>query len=98
MLGDRTWQPKGVAALLGCSEDEAQAVLWAYGFADVGGDWTRRADGEAAVLDVVFEEIGLSYELGHDDFEETLRGRVLPEQRRASARPFSDGVKYGDDA
>lgn len=99
MLGDRTWQPSSVATLLGCTEDEARAVLWAFGFAEAEDGWRKGADPEAEVVDVVYEEVNLSHDLGQGDFEKTLRGRLgyyLNSGNRAP-RPFVDGTTFGDE-
>jgi hypothetical protein len=51
-LDDRPWLPSEVAELLGCPPPEAQAALWAFGFApDSVGLWRRRQDKDAEFMD-----------------------------------------------
>jgi hypothetical protein len=99
MLGQRPWHPADVAGLLGCTEDEAGAVLWAFGFAEsADGLWRRGADEAARVLDTLLDEFQLAYALGHDDFQQTVASRVrhqLTTGTRAP-QPFVDRDEYGD--
>jgi hypothetical protein len=99
MLGDRPWHPVDLAGLLGCSDEEAQAVLWAFGFAqDEAGLWRRGVDETARVLETLLDEIQLAYSLGHGDFQETVETRarhVLTTGKRAP-QPFTDKYEYGD--
>lgn len=51
-----------VAGLLGCTEDEADALLWAFGFApDETGIWRLEANEEAKMLRVIWELIVYRY-------------------------------------
>jgi hypothetical protein len=50
-LDDRPWLPEDIAPLLDCSPEQAEAVLWAFGFAKTDlGLWRRCADTEAELL------------------------------------------------
>lgn len=50
-LDDRPWLPADLAPLLGCSEAEAEALLWAFGFVQApSGVWRRSADQEGALF------------------------------------------------
>ena len=100
MLGEGPWDATTLAGLLDCSDQDAQAALWAFGFAERDGQWYRDGDDEAQVVRAVMDEITLSYQLGHADFEKTLTGRVshyLASGERAP-RPFVDAMTYGDEA
>ena len=100
MLGDRPQHPVDIAELLGCEEPEAQAVLWAFGFAEAEpGLWRPGADDAARVLEPLYDELELAYNLGHDDFEQNLRARVaayLASGQRAPRR-FVDAQRFGDE-
>lgn len=50
-LDDSPWHAKDLAVLLGCTEGEAEALLWAFGFGQSpSGLWRRREDEEAKLL------------------------------------------------
>lgn len=50
-LDDRPWLPEEVAPLLGGTEEEAAAVLWAFGFEETpNGLWRRNVTEEAKLL------------------------------------------------
>jgi hypothetical protein len=52
LLASRAWTPAGLAPLLGCSEGEAEAVLWAMGytFNPDAKRWERAGDEAAEML------------------------------------------------
>jgi hypothetical protein len=72
-----------VAGLLGCTEEEAEAVLWAFGFAsDETGVWRLQADEEAKVLRAIWELIVYGYR----DVELERRIQELAEEFAESGR------------
>jgi hypothetical protein len=99
MLGARPWHSADLADVLVCSEAEAEAILWAFGFAqDSAGLWRRRGDDAATLIDDAIDEINLSFSLGAGDYEEILEERVkrqLTTGKRAP-RPHIDLERFGD--
>jgi hypothetical protein len=58
-LADRVWSSADVASALGCSEAEAEAVLWSFGFEHSASCvWRRGTDEEAKFINEVH---GLGY-------------------------------------
>jgi hypothetical protein len=100
MLGTRPWHPADLAQFLDCSEGEAEALLWGFGYAqDSTGLWRAGADDAASLIDVTVHEIDLAYQLGQDDFEETLkhRARHYLTTGELAPRPYLDEERYGDE-
>jgi hypothetical protein len=50
MLGVGPWHGADLAQLLGCSLDEAQAILWVYGYEQAASGLWRRGESETAQL------------------------------------------------
>jgi len=99
MLGSRPWHVADLAVLLGTEEPEAEAVLWAFGFTrDDAGLWRRGGDDAADLLASAFEEIQLSYSLGHTDFRATLEKRFRHQLETGERAPMPgvDAERYGD--
>jgi hypothetical protein len=99
MLGSRPWHAADLAVRLGTDEAQAEAILWTFGFTrDDAGLWRRGGDESADLLGTVFEEIQLSYSLGHQDFRETLekRFRHQLETGQRAPMPGIDAETYGD--
>jgi hypothetical protein len=72
-----------VAGLLGCTHEEAEAVLWAFGFApDDEGVWRLNANEEARMLRAVWELIVY----GYNEVELERRFRELAEEYAQSGR------------
>jgi hypothetical protein len=76
-----------VSGLLGCSDDEVEAVLWAFGFApDDEGLWRVAGDDDAKMLRAIWELIEYGYnrvelerrfrELG-EAYAETAEGPII---------------------
>jgi hypothetical protein len=90
-LDDRPWHPADVAPLLGCSEVEAKAVLWAFGFAPAEGElWRKNATSEAQLASQLTRLGVMGYT--HLASEEQLRDIVREEMKHyadtGEARPF----------
>lgn len=100
MLGSRPWHTADLAERLDCSEPEAEALLWGFGYAkDSAGLWRSEADEAASIVSATVGEIDLAYSLGHDDFEETLDRRVRHYLTKGELppRPYLDEARYGDE-
>lgn len=78
-LSGGAWEPKQISTHLACSDGEAEAILWAFGFA-VGedGKWRRGASEEAQLLaDNMRMMIRMSISRADDDqLAEELRDRA----------------------
>lgn len=104
-LGYRPRHPEDVAGLLGCSQDEAEAVLGAFGFDKeaVSVLWRTKSSEAASVIDDLLDEVELCNSLTDDpsrdegDFRRVLDRRVrhyLETGHRAPGR--GDRDEYGD--
>jgi hypothetical protein len=99
LLGNRPWHPEDLAGLMACSRDEAEAVLWAFGYAADGvGLWRKGGDEAAKWLEPLTDEVQLSYSLGHEDFRTTLKSRAKQHWITGdrAPRPFIDGSRFDD--
>lgn len=78
-LDDRPWLPADLVPLLDCSESEAEAVLWAFGFAPASlGLWRRDADQEARLLGETMNVAirGYVHEASDEQVQHLLREEV----------------------
>lgn len=73
----RPWTSSELAALLGCSSDEAEAILWAvgYSFDEEAGNWTYAGDEAAELINAIQREIQIAAHRGGDEWQVVLRGR-----------------------
>jgi hypothetical protein len=77
-----------VAGLLGCTDEEAEAVLWAFGFApDEAGLWRLQADEEAKFLRAIWELIVYGYR--EVELERRI-GEIADEYARTGRAPEID--------
>jgi hypothetical protein len=72
LLSDRGWSSESLAALLGCSVEDAEATLETFGFTfdEATGEWRPGGDDAAQLLRVIHHEV--SYGL-HSDAPDSLR-------------------------
>jgi hypothetical protein len=82
------WRPEEIAAVIDCSDEEAEAILWAFGFArSKDGSWRQELGEEARLLaDNMRMMIRMSISQANDDqLREIFRERmeVLLETGRA---------------
>jgi hypothetical protein len=89
-LDDHAWEPKDLARLLDCSEDEAEAVLWAMGFgADQDGRWRRGVNPEARLMDgnrTLVIRMGLEHATDQE-VKKVLRDRIEATAKSGTAPP-----------
>lgn len=66
LLSTRDWNTADLARLLGCSEQEAEAVLWALGyvFSEGKSRWQYRADNAGTMLSTIIQAIGYAAHQG----------------------------------
>jgi hypothetical protein len=91
-LDERPWDPRTLGNLLGCSDAEAEAVLWAFGFGRGGdGQWHRAEDEDAKLTDgnrLFILDTGLSLASDSQLREElNRRAAVLAETGKAPDPP-----------
>jgi hypothetical protein len=97
-LGERPWHPKDLGSLLGCAEQEAKTVLWAFGYAERSGLWWKGGDGTAELLATLGDEIELSYSLDHEGFKQVVADRTNAylESGKRPPIPGVDTDTFGD--
>jgi hypothetical protein len=97
-LGERPWSPEDLAPLLDCTEEEAIAVLWAFGYAERQGLWWKRADEPAELLATLSEEIELSYSLDREGVNQVIADRMgaYLETGNRPPVPGIDRDRFGD--
>jgi hypothetical protein len=95
-LDDHAWDPKDLALLLDCSDDEAEAVLWAMGFgAAQDGRWKRGANPEAKLMDgnrTLVIRMGLEHATDQE-IKKVLRDRIEATAESGTAPPPPDWRK-----
>ncbi|MEX1357428.1 MAG: hypothetical protein WD981_02280 [Gaiellaceae bacterium] len=86
LLTQRTWSVAELAGLLGCSEEDAEAVLDLFGFArsDRDGLWHQSEDDAARILAAAFEEAAAT----HFDF--------TAQEREEFAQRIEELVRTGE--
>lgn len=74
----RQWKTEELADLLGCSEKEAEAILWILGFSydEDNRVWSWGEDIESDLLQAINEQIAISAHRGSRGWEEDLRRRI----------------------
>ena len=79
LIRTRKWTTQELAQLLGCSDEEAEAVLWVLGFSlDAKSEsWSWEGDVEASLANAIQEQIAIASHRGGQDWEGELRKRVL---------------------
>lgn len=97
LLTRRSWSAAEVGELLGCSEEDAEALLGLFGFAYNEGDrlWNRASDDAARILSAAFEEASATDFLFSNEereqfaqrIEEMLRTGELPPERAYEVEP-----------
>jgi hypothetical protein len=76
-LGQRPWATPDLAHLLGCTEQEAEAVLWAFGYTKAeSGLWRSGGDAEAELLKTAVGDLPYSFSTDMPGFERTVRERI----------------------
>jgi hypothetical protein len=76
-LGQRPWATPDLAQLLGCTEQEAEAVLWAFGYTKAeSGLWRPGGDSEAELLRTAVGDLPYSFTNDMAGFERTLQARI----------------------
>lgn len=94
-LGLRPWHTADLAPLLGCSEPEAEAVLWAFGYTkDDVGLWRPGGDEEAELLQKAVGDLPNSFNLDMNAFDNLVRERVGELLRSGDLPPRP---RYDDD-
>ena len=79
LLASHAWRPDALAALLGTSESEAEAILWGFGFAydDTAAVWRHKAD---PLAEVIAEDVELAFwdvaTEGQRDLQDTVAQRT----------------------
>jgi hypothetical protein len=75
----RPWKAGDLAGLLGCSEREAEGILWALGFSfdEDAGEWQDSGDDAAEVINAVHREIQIASHRGGEDWISVLRRRLI---------------------
>jgi len=88
-LDDRPWLPADLVPLLGCTEDQAEAMLWAFGFAQAdSGLWRRNADEEARLLgETTFAGIHLFQHADEEQMRRIVREELEHFLATGRARP-----------
>ncbi len=90
-LDDRPWLPADLVPMLGCTEDDARSVLWAFGFAEgERGLWIRGGSEDARFMDATKRAIiNTAFQMANDEtFERYLRRRVEQYAETGKAPPF----------
>jgi hypothetical protein len=76
-LRQRNWATPDLAQLLGCTEQEAEAVLWALGYSKAeSGLWRPGGDPEAELLNVAVGDLPYSFSTDMVGFERTVQHRI----------------------
>ena len=78
LIGMKDWTPAELATLLGCTEDEAEAILWTLGFAfdDDAQRWTASGDEAAKLIAKIHAEVGFASHRG-GDWQPLFRRRLI---------------------
>jgi hypothetical protein len=88
-LGQRPWAAADLGGLIGCSEAEAAAILWAFGYEQAESTlWRKSSDPVARLLADCIDEVRLSFHLDYPRYELLLRERM--------SRYFAEGVRQPD--
>jgi hypothetical protein len=75
----RDWSTRELAGLLGCTDSEAEAVLWILGFSfdEESQRWLRQGDIEGSLVTAIQEQIAIASHRGGADWEDDLRRRII---------------------
>lgn len=77
LLRLRPWTREQLAALLGCREQDADGILWAFGFeADEDGRWRPSPDPAAVATGVIYTQANYAAHRHYDEWETTFRARL----------------------
>jgi hypothetical protein len=90
-LDDRPWLPAEIAPLLACTEGEAEAVLWAFGFApSESGLWRKNATEEARLCAETTRLAvqGYTHEASEAELRAVIRDEIEHYLTENEARPF----------
>lgn len=94
LILSREWAPRELAVVLGCSEEEAQGVLWVLGFAaDEGGTWRLDGDEAARVVRKLQAELAIAAHDRTNDWPADLKRRArkyLETGRLEEPRPIDE--------
>jgi len=90
-LDDRPWLPADLVPLLDCTEEQGEALLWAFGFAQAdSGLWRRNADEEARLLgEVSFAGVHVLKDAGEERMRRVVREELEHFFSTGRARPVS---------
>jgi hypothetical protein len=79
LIRTRNWKTEELAKLLGCSDSEAEAVLWILGFSydEDNNAWISSGDIEASVIQAINDQIAIASHRGGRNWKEDLRQRVI---------------------
>jgi hypothetical protein len=98
LIATRDWTPAELAPLLGCSSDEAEAVLWAMGFVfdPEAKRWAKDGDDAATMLSDIRTAVASAEKEGKG-WEGTFRGWLLRYLETGEQPPFESLQRSFDD-
>lgn len=70
------WTPESLARVLGCSDEDALALLEVFGFSSSGETWSLSDGHESVFLTGLRDELEYAYHMRYEAFEPLLRERL----------------------
>jgi hypothetical protein len=98
LVATRDWTADQLAPLLGCTEDEAEAILWALGFAlePDTGRWEEKADEAAEMFANIVRAVGWASH-GGPGWEPRFRGWLMRYLETGQAPAFESMRQPSED-
>ncbi len=97
LILSRDWGVDELAPVLGCTADDARAILWVLGFAEDGeGRWTLEGDEPAQVLQALQHELAIAAHERASDWAPELQRRARKYLESGSPEGVSGPHVYDD--
>jgi hypothetical protein len=94
----RDWTSDELGSLLGCTNAEAEAVLWMLGFSFDNKDeiWRFAGDAEAEIIRAIHDQIAIAAHRGGSEWQAELRRRVSMLLETGESPPVDLDLPSGD--